>query len=75
MTLDLETRPVGTPMRLARPAPAPAPASPPAVSGSSDGPPSTSPASQPSSNNVVDLTDHAASYWVRRRRAQEAAEH
>jgi hypothetical protein len=71
MTLDLETRPVGIPMRLARPAPAPAPASPAAASVPSDSPP----ASQPSPHQAVDLTDHAASYWVRRRRAQAAAEH
>jgi hypothetical protein len=59
MTLDLETRPVGTPLRLARPTPAvPAPASPPDVPAAAEQP--------------VDLTDHAASYWVRRRRAQAA---
>ncbi len=57
--LDLETRPVGSPLRVVRPEPQSAPASPPDVPQSGE--------------RVVDLTDHSPSYWVRRRREQEAA--
>jgi hypothetical protein len=57
---DLETEPVSPP--APRPeviaAPRPAPESPPVVQ-----------AVQPA-EAMVDLTDHAASYWVRRRRAE-----
>jgi hypothetical protein len=57
---DLETLPVNTPDLRPQPVatPVPAPVSPPVAQDA-----------QPQ-EQVVDLTDHSASYWVRRRRAE-----
>jgi hypothetical protein len=58
---DLETLPVTRPAPRPQPAATPVPAPP--VS------PPVAQAAQPQ-EQVVDLTDHSASYWVRRRRAE-----
>jgi hypothetical protein len=57
---DLETRPVSAPAQRIQPTEAPRPTlvSPPVVQAVAPQEP------------VVDLTDHSASYWVRRRRAE-----
>jgi hypothetical protein len=57
---DLETRPVSAPVQRTQPLEAPraTPASPPVVQAVT------------AQDPVVDLTDHSASYWVRRRRAE-----